>query len=377
MKILVTHPSTFHRIRRGTERLAEETAACLAGNGHDVTFLACKPGPTAVTRNAGFVTLEQRSLSHPLLSRIGVHEYQTFGLNVMQRLLTHRYDLVYSFSFVDAWVAAHLKTLTGVPNVFVMNGLPIGSGGRIFRSAIQGSSAVVAFSGFVQRYIQERWSTPSVKIPAPVDLAQFPLSRSRDLDRPIILTTAALDDNRKGGRVLMRAFNLLKRVQPRAVLRVCSRITDGRRAELGALVDRAYVADVQFADDGPRSALADEYGRAAVSVLAACDEAFGMVVTESFACGTPVAGTRHGALPELISNGDVGRLFDPGDVSAGEPTNAEGLAQAIVEAMELSRLPRTPDACRAQADLFSWRAACPLVQHLCATLGGRTLREAV
>src|SRR5690348_17992604 len=37
---------------------------------------------TTLFRSSGaFVTLEKRAFSHPLLSRIGVREYQTFGLD--------------------------------------------------------------------------------------------------------------------------------------------------------------------------------------------------------------------------------------------------------------------------------------------------------
>ena len=43
-------------------------------------------------------------------------------------------------------------------------------------------------------------------------------------------------------------------------------------------------------------------------------ESFGLVAIEAFACGTPVIGTRHGGLAELIEHGKTGLLVKPGDV---------------------------------------------------------------
>lgn len=68
--------------------------------------------------------------------------------------------------------------------------------------------------------------------------------------------------------------------------------------------------------------------RSAVTIVTPCwDEPFGLVVTESLACGTPVAGFARGALPEIIDK-SVGRLAAPGDVCQ--------LADAASECLKLS-----------------------------------------
>jgi glycosyltransferase involved in cell wall biosynthesis len=61
-----------------------------------------------------------------------------------------------------------------------------------------------------------------------------------------------------------------------------------------------------------------------------------LVVAESLACGTPVAGFRRGGIPEILS-ADSGILVDPDDVDA--------LAVAARRAMSLSR-----DIARARAE---------------------------
>ena len=99
-----------------------------------------------------------------------------------------------------------------------------------------------------------------------------------------------------------------------------------------------------------------------------------MVVVESMAAGTPVVGTRDGALPELICNGAVGRLFDPGDGNAVEPNNVEGLVTAIEECLDLSRRPETALHCRKRAEKVSWERVGPAFEHLFASLASSRLK---
>ena len=70
-------------------------------------------------------------------------------------------------------------------------------------------------------------------------------------------------------------------------------------------------------------------GSSSASLVTPCwEEPYGLVVAESLACGTPVAGFARGALPELVDDRHA-RLVTPGDVVA--------LAQALTEAVGLGR----------------------------------------
>ena len=57
------------------------------------------------------------------------------------------------------------------------------------------------------------------------------------------------------------------------------------------------------------------------TVMASKSESVGMVTLESLASNTPVIGSNAGGTIELLENGKLGFLFEPG--------NAESLAEAI------------------------------------------------
>jgi glycosyltransferase involved in cell wall biosynthesis len=67
------------------------------------------------------------------------------------------------------------------------------------------------------------------------------------------------------------------------------------------------------------------------------DEPFGLVVIESFACGTPVLAFAAGSAPELIRAGETGFLAEPGDDPLAEGAGVDRLAAATKLLDRLSR----------------------------------------
>jgi glycosyltransferase involved in cell wall biosynthesis len=342
------------------ERFINELAVFLAGRGHDVTVVCGKPGRTEIVRRDGFTTIYCRRLWHPALSRLGLLEFHAFFVPAFFRLLRGRYDVALCCTFMDGFAAQLCRSALGMPYVFAYLTVPppvrhfrsLSLKGAVHGRAVRGADAVVSLSRYVQEYCRGRWGVPSVVLPVPVDLEKW---RSRDrapAPRPTLLCAAALDDPRKGGRLLLRAFELLKQRRPDVTLQLAWAVSPELQKSLLDLVSPAARGDVEFL--GTAVDLQALFARAWVSVLPSLQEAQGMVLVESLAAGMSVVGTRDGALPEIITDARIGRLFDPGPTAGLEPTNVEGLARALEEALDLSRRPETVEHCRRRAMDYSW-----------------------
>lgn len=97
----------------------------------------------------------------------------------------------------------------------------------------------------------------------------------------------------------------------------------------------------------PRAQLREEYRAADVLVLPSLNDAFGLVVVEALACGTPVVVTSECGVASLVTP-EIGRVVAP-----EEPGQ---LMQAIREAVELNRDPQTRSRARTVAASSSWFA---------------------
>jgi phosphatidylinositol alpha-mannosyltransferase len=370
MRIAITNPTTWPHLKRGVERFINDLAPYLAARGHDVTILAGKPGQTEVVHDRGFTTIYFRRLWHPVLLRFGILEFHAFFLPVLAHLLRRRYDVVFCCTFMDGFAARLARYITRTPYTFTCFALPpkvqhfrsLTLKGAIFKSTIFNADAFLVISEYVRRYFIERWGKDSLVQFLPVDLERF-RPREAAADGPAtILCAAALDDPRKGGRILMRAFDRLKHSRPDLRLQIAWSLSPLIKREFLDLVSPQWHDDVQFLEtevDLPRL-----FSSASVSVLPSLWESQGLVVLESLAAGTPVVCTRDGALPELVTDTAVGRLFDPGAGTIYEPTNLEGLVQALDETLELSTLPETAGNCRAHAEKFGWERLGPFWENL-------------
>ena len=135
-------------------------------------------------------------------------------------------------------------------------------------------------------------------------------------------------------------------------------------SQLGLVKDEAARAAVELRGPGALQDLPALYSRAAVTVLPSVHEMFGMVLTESLACGTPVVASAHHGPGEILTDPSVGATVDLRDTTdLASSARAEELADAILRAIELARQPGTQRRCREFAMQWSLERIGPLAEQ--------------
>ncbi len=139
-------------------------------------------------------------------------------------------------------------------------------------------------------------------------------------DGPVVAVGRLMAE--KGFDVLIEAVALMPTAErPEVVI-----VGDGPdRTLLEALALRRSVT-VQFVGAVAPSEVGQWYQRARLVCVPSRREGFGMVVAEALAAGRPVVATAVGGAPNLIADGDNGRLVPPGD--------ADALADALGTALQ-------------------------------------------
>lgn len=257
-------------------------------------------------------------------------------------LREERADIVHahSYGYYHTTAAARAAARVGAPFVFTPHFHPPwsmegGAARRVLRavydpllgqSVVDAAARIIGVSSgemsVMQRHLRvdaqrvriiPNGFHPSGFLPKPsgeVFRAAFGLAEDRD----IVLFAGRLASN-KGLPHLVRAFDSIRKAHPRARL-VLAGEDQGWRAALEAMgVPILFTGHLDEATY--RSALA----AADVLVLPSEWEAFGIVLAEAMACGTPCIATRVGGAPDVVQDGITGRLVEYADV--------EGLAAAM------------------------------------------------
>jgi glycosyltransferase involved in cell wall biosynthesis len=136
------------------------------------------------------------------------------------------------------------------------------------------------------------------------------------------------------------------------------------RAEVQPAIDNDQVCYVGPVDDARKN---DLLGRAAALLMPIeCQEAFGIVMAEAMACGTPVIGFPEGSVPEVITDGVTG-FIAPGVAAAGAAVRRlPGLDRAAVRRDCENRFEETSIVSQYE-DLY--RQMIDRAQHAAAPIG--------
>lgn len=345
MRLALTHVYCWPEVVRGGERYLHEVAGAMSRRGHEVTILSTAPSPGVRMDDDVRVV----RLRPPRGSDTASVE-AAFGRRVLGRLLTGRFDAVHSLGPSDAAAsvraaAAHRRRTT----VFTNLGIPARASwerrpdAADHRRVVAGIDAYGCFSAYAASVLESDWGRRAVRTPGGVRLATFQPAARRERV-PTLVFSGALTEPRKGLATVLRALPIIARHEPdvRLWLNGPGDVTPLLRAAPGDARERCTVLPSL-----PPAEQAAVLARAWALVLPARYEAFGMVLLESLACGTPIVGGNHAAIPELVR---------PGAGVLAEPDDEESVAAACLEAIALARDAGTVDACRAAAAPYDWDA---------------------
>jgi glycosyltransferase involved in cell wall biosynthesis len=355
MHVALLNPVFWPEVRRGSERFARELADGLLARGHRVSLVTStadrRAAGTAVEDGLEVVRVHrpggdrieqrlQRRLFEPHLAHLPA------AYRALRRLDP---DVAHALYPTDALAALRWKARTGRPVVFSYMGIPhrVSLANRrrrkeIVTRACAESDAVVAL-GETARAGFERWLGVEARVIAPaVDLDAFTPGTPADrAPTPEILCAADHTQPRK--RVALLA---------EAVARI-----DGARLVVTRVPGHPPPAGATEIDLDDRAALAAANRRAWTHALPSVGEAFGLVLAEALACGTPVVGGEA----EVVGGPETGRLF------TGE--DPDELAAALRATLALADDPATIARCRARAERWSVAACATAYEALYAEVG--------
>lgn len=372
MRIAFPYPSYWPYVRRGAERCIHDLAVDMARRGHEVDIITSTPGRGRVVHEEGVRITYLRQISHPLLYRYAPWmRVYGFSAEATAFLAETRPDVAHMWSFTHIDWAPLLRRAIGMPyllHIIMRNHYWRSRAARLsFANLVRSADQVVALTRGGADATEAEYGIRDCGVLAPpVDMSYFRPATRRDLEHPVVLFPADLADVRKGGALLLRAWNKVHAHCPSARLALAGPFGlagyhqsrgDTMLTKLDLVHDRAARDAIELRGPGDARVLPHWYSEASVTVLPSVEEAFGMVLTESLACGTPVVSSAFDGPGEIVGNEQIGRTVALQTWADLDSTKlVEDLADAILEALDLARNPATTSACREWASQWGLEA---------------------
>lgn len=342
LRIALTHAFSWPEVRRGGERYLHELAAALARRGHRVHVLAGATARSSEVMEGVRVTRIPRG---PSLDRSAT---ERFARRLLPQLVARRFDVVHSLGPRDAVASLRARRLhRGRRTAYTNLGNPVrewwdAQPDRTEHERVVREIDVYAcLSAFGLRSLLDDYGREGTLLPGGVRMSAFRPAAPR-ASEPTILYSGALDEPRKGIDVLLAAIALVAEREPRVRLWLSGQGDANALLEAAPAEVRSRTVVLPLASP---LELSERYSAAWVTALPSVGEAFGLVLVESLACGTPIVGCDHSSLPELVR---------PGIGALARPKDARSLADACLEAIHLAAEPDVVERCRDAARPYDW-----------------------
>lgn len=307
-------------------------------------------------KRTGALAADHRLGSRPVILMDKRRGFDWFmPLRLARRLRRLGVDIVHCHNYGPLLYGSVAGRLAGVRRVVYTSHGPESSAyrgqGRIQRLGLV--DHVVAISDHVRDVAVVKGGVDAAKITTihnGVDVEAFARSRvgaresirdelGMDLDAPVIGVVARLT-HEKDHATLLRAFALVHAHHPAARLALAGDgdLRDPLIAQAGELGVRGAVSFL-----GTRGDVPDLLSAFDVFALPSRIEGLGITLVEAMAAGLPTVASRVGGIPEVVIDGETGRVVPPGD--------AEALSQALSWMLE------NRDRARAMGEAGRRRAA--------------------
>jgi phosphatidylinositol alpha-mannosyltransferase len=357
VRVGVSNPFCWPEVRRGGERLQQDLCSLYRDAGHDVTLIASVPEGGAPEHPGGVAAagLSRGRMLPPL------HD---FACRVRGHVGGQDYDCLHALTHFDAGAALTLRRRPrilaqsiGAPTMRMFRRRPVER--WLLHRTMRRADTVAVLS----RYAHDRLATDLDRrihvLPPMVDLAQFtPGPRG---GAPDLLFVGDVTEPRKNAALVLAAFARIAAERPELRLGFSGHVTPEVRASLLRGLEPRLAERVDFLGTGARADLPRLYAGASAVILPAAFEAFGLVLVEALASGTPVVGATPGGAADIVDSPEIGALID-----LAEADLPRVLADAMRHALDLSGDPATPARCRSRAERFGHDALGPRYLELLA-----------
>lgn len=334
LKIVLVSDYYLPFVGGGVERVVEELARNLVAFGHDVRVLTFNPDgwpDREVVDGIEVVRVPAINLQ-PI---VGVPAALNAGLHLRRYLddadVIHAHNIFFMLSLLTVLSrpTPPIVTTMHVGSLENLSGV-LGTFGRIYertigRYILQKSKAVTAVSASVARHAAMLAKQPPAHvIPNSVDVERFrpaPGANVAEAHDRSVLFLGRFSRN-KGPQDLIEAIPKVISEVPGASFDF---VGEGPLRELMTARMAALGLNGNARLHGKVPDVVPVLQRATVVTRPSLTEGMPLAVMEAMACGKPVVATRVGGTPDIVSDGETGFLFSPGDVDA----LAEGIIRIL------------------------------------------------